>query len=90
MKTRRLFKINVRCYRDGSLLDIPRSDAGAIWVSTEDLGIAGVADGTLLFDGTIDEIRISSIARSSRWISTEYNNQNDPSSFLSFGLEEGG
>jgi len=42
------------------------------------------------FDGTLDEIRISNIASSSAWISTEYNNQNDPSSFLSFGPEETG
>jgi hypothetical protein len=40
------------------------------------------------FDGIIDEVRVSNIARSSDWISTEYNNQNDISSFLSFGIEE--
>jgi len=40
------------------------------------------------YNGAIDEIRISKICRSSSWISTEYNNQNDPFSFLSFGPEE--
>ena len=40
------------------------------------------------YDGFIDEIRISKICRSSSWISTEYNNQNDPFNFLSFGPEE--
>jgi hypothetical protein len=40
------------------------------------------------YNGVIDEIRISKICRSSSWISTEYNNQNDPFSFLSFGPEE--
>jgi len=40
------------------------------------------------YSGVIDEIRISKICRSSSWISTEYNNQNDPFSFLSFGPEE--
>jgi len=43
---------------------------------------------TSFYDGLIDEIRISKICRSPFWILTEYNNQNDPLSFLSFGLEE--
>ncbi|WP_171032831.1 DUF2341 domain-containing protein [Fodinibius saliphilus] len=34
-------------------------------------------------DGRIDEIRISNTVRSSDWIATEYNNQNDPANFLS-------
>ena len=29
-------------------------------------------------DGIIDEIRISNIKRNTAWISTSYNNQNDP------------
>ena len=44
--------------------------------------------GPLYYEGDIDEVRISSISRNQQWISTEYNNQNDPSSFLSFGPEE--
>jgi hypothetical protein len=42
------------------------------------------------FKGHHDEIRISSTVRSPSWISTEYNNQNSPSSFLYFGTEETG
>ncbi|NGP87819.1 DUF2341 domain-containing protein [Fodinibius halophilus] len=34
-------------------------------------------------DGRIDEVRISNTARSADWIATEYNNQNNPGSFLS-------
>jgi RHS repeat-associated protein len=37
------------------------------------------------FTGNIDEVRISSIARSADWIATEYNNQNSPSTFYSMG-----
>ncbi len=40
--------------------------------------------------GVIDEVRISKSVRSSTWISTEYNNQNDPLGFLNFGPEETG
>ena len=40
------------------------------------------------FDGVIDEARVSNIARSADWISTEYNNQNNPGTFYSVGDEE--
>ena len=39
-------------------------------------------------DGIIDEVRISNVARSSAWINTSFQNQNDPSSFMSIGPEE--
>jgi hypothetical protein len=38
-------------------------------------------------DGRLDEMRVSNAARSSDWIATEYNNQNNPSSFISVGSE---
>jgi hypothetical protein len=40
------------------------------------------------YDCTIDEVRISDIIRSDAWIKTNFNNQNDPSGFCSFGPEE--
>jgi len=40
------------------------------------------------FQGGIDEIRVSNILRNSNWISTEYNNQYDPSSFYVIGNQE--
>ncbi len=39
-------------------------------------------------NGIIDEARVSSISRSSAWISTEYNNQLSPSTFYTVGTEE--
>ena len=42
----------------------------------------------MYYEGFLDEIRISNIFRSPQWISTSFNNQNDPTSFLSFGVEE--
>jgi hypothetical protein len=39
------------------------------------------------FDGLMDEFRLTDICRSEGWINTEYNNQNDPSSFYSIGKE---
>jgi len=40
------------------------------------------------FDGLIDEIRISKISRSTEWLAAEWNNQNDPSTFISADTPE--
>lgn len=39
------------------------------------------------FNGKIDEVRTASVVRSADWISTEYNNQNSPSTFVIVGSE---
>ena len=39
------------------------------------------------WNGIIDECRISNSVRSADWIATEYNNQNSPSTFYSYGGE---
>jgi hypothetical protein len=46
------------------------------------------SSGPYFYDGSMDEVRISKTCRSSDWIMTQFCNQNDPSSFLSFGPEE--
>lgn len=63
-------------------------------IGTPVSGTGNMSIGTLLnyydlfyFDGVLDEIRISATARSADWISTEYNNQNSPSTFYSVGSE---
>ena len=40
--------------------------------------------------GTLDEVRISDNARSADWIPTGYNNQGNPSGFITLGSEETG
>jgi hypothetical protein len=40
------------------------------------------------WDGQIDEVRISDVVRSAGWIQTQFENQFDPSSFYSVGVEE--
>ena len=37
------------------------------------------------FNGSLDEFRVSNIARSADWIKTEYNNQCSPSTFYAYG-----
>jgi hypothetical protein len=39
------------------------------------------------WNGSLDEIRISSVPRSADWITTEYNNQSSPSTFETLGIE---
>ena len=39
------------------------------------------------FTGKIDEVRISNVARSAGWITTEYNNQNSPSTFYTLSSQ---
>jgi outer membrane protein assembly factor BamB len=45
------------------------------------IGRTARVDG--LIDGLIDEVRISNVARSAAWITTEYNNQSSPATFYS-------
>jgi hypothetical protein len=40
------------------------------------------------FTGGMDEVRLSTTARSAGWISTEYNNENSPSTFASVSAEQ--
>ena len=46
-------------------------------------GGAGCRDR--LYDGVLDEARVSNVVRSAGWIKTEYNNQSSPSTFYSYG-----
>jgi hypothetical protein len=62
------------------------SAASALGVSSQATSIGRRI--TNFWDGTIDETRISNIARSTDWIKTEYNNQSAPASFYSIGAEQ--
>ena len=77
---------------DGSTMDIYID--GSLVLSTflsQSIGVNNVDMwiGDLLY-GSIDDVRISDIARSYEWISTEYNNQQNPDAFYSVGIEEFG
>ncbi len=62
-------------------------DTGLIWPSLGTL----IGDRTALgraFQGSVDEIRISEVARSDSYISASYENQNDPNGFYTVGSQE--
>jgi hypothetical protein len=74
-----------RIYINGQMLDIDYQ-SGPIEKSLEDTFIGSRLSGQDI-GGMIDEIRFSSVARSDAWIETEYNNQNDTSTFFVVGSE---
>jgi hypothetical protein len=45
-------------------------------------------NNTHWLDGKVDEVRVSNTARSADWITTEYNNQSNPSAFCGIGAED--
>jgi hypothetical protein len=54
-------------------------DSNRVIIGGQENGAGTTVDQ--LFDGVIDEVRISNVARSDQWIKTEYNNQNSPITF---------
>lgn len=80
----------VRTYVNGAVGDITASASSISNPAQYSLNIGRNAAATQYGATKIDEVRISNVARSSTWISTEYNNQSSPSTFYSVGSEETG
>ncbi|NIQ91673.1 MAG: DUF2341 domain-containing protein, partial [Deltaproteobacteria bacterium] len=77
---------NVRGYRNGSLDFGPTSYVGLNTV--REISIMAWDPSTEWADGTLDELRVSSTARSACWIETEHSNQKASSILVSVGGEE--
>lgn len=77
-------------YVDGASSISDLSDAGTWGVDLGNAAIGGEAAGgeAVRFEGSIDEVKISSVVRDVDWLATEYNNQNAPGTFMSVGTEE--
>jgi len=74
---------SLRAYKNGDLVSGP--NPGPFTTSTQsNLNIGYDYSNGIYFHGQIDEVRISDIARSDGWIKASYNNQNNPSAFLTF------
>lgn len=76
----------IELFIDGTSVDTDDGVADAStarnnWDTNLRIGRPGAA--TRYFDGSIDEVRLSSVVRSDDWIATEYNNQSNPGSFYS-------
>lgn len=57
-------------------------------INRQTIGAARKNTTSEYFVGGIDNVRVLNTALSADWITTEYNNQNSPSTFYSVGLEE--
>jgi hypothetical protein len=82
--------LQVQTYIDGAP-DRNYAYSGTLdpYANNYDLGIAlNVGWNDSYFCGRVDEIRISRSARSAGWIATQFNNQNDPATFVIPGVPE--
>ena len=71
----------VRLYKNGDLVT-EVDGPGFLQSNTETVTIGASDDSDHFWNGTIDEVRISDVARSGGWIKTSHNNQDDPASFF--------
>ena len=77
---------NINVFKDGTQVGNPFSVSTSIsHTSVFNIGRAYDMAGRY-FDGIIDEVRISNVARSAAWIKATYNSLND--SLLTYGAEE--
>jgi len=79
----------IKLYRSG-VLNNEISWAGHMPNDSDPFAIGDQVGNYHNFDGLLDEIRVSTIARSPEWVFTSYNNQHSPSNFMSIGPEETG
>ena len=79
-------------YVDGSLVNSATTTGPQVYNGYWRIGSYKLANWTAgtdgYFNGSVDEVRVSSIDRSADWIKTEYNNQNSPATFYSVGGEQ--
>lgn len=71
----------LRFYIDGAASGTGAINSGAITAT------GGSEVGVGAFVGQLDEVKVAITARDSSWVATEYNNQNDPSTFYSVGSQ---
>jgi hypothetical protein len=67
---------------------VSTASVSALRNTTNPVYIGRSQGGSPYFTGDIDEVRISNTARTAAWISTEYSNQNSPSTFYSVCSQE--
>lgn len=60
------------------------------WATQGYIYIGHESRGNSRLNGVVDEIRVARDSRSSAWISTEYSNQNSPSTFYSVAAQSSG
>ena len=64
------------------------ADGGAVVLGQEQDTVGGGFSGSQAYDGILDEVRYSDIARSADYVTTSFNNQSNPGAFFSTGTVE--
>ncbi len=80
-----------KIYIDGALAATTSGSTGSATSPLTGLGGAKIGRHDLWatnLAGTVDEVRMATVVRSSDWIKTEYNNQSAPASFYTLGSED--
>jgi len=78
---------DIKGYVNGAS-DFTNNEPGTIDSVTNDFLIGDyLSPAVNPLNGVIDEVRVSSTARDSSWIGTEYRNQNSPGTFMSFSSQ---
>lgn len=83
-----IYKNGAAAGTPGSCANFLTDNATAVGTSSNNAQIGSFPYSATVaeyFSGTLDEVRISSVARSADWIATEYNNQSSWATFASFG-----
>jgi phosphodiesterase/alkaline phosphatase D-like protein len=78
---------NIYQYIDGVQQTETGSSSANIDSNSNDIFIGQDYVGGQNWDGNVDEVRLSSTARSADWISTTYNNQSSPSTFYAISAQ---
>jgi len=76
----------IRLYVNGTQAGPTASITGKIKSTSDPCYVAKYS--TVNLNGIMDEVRVSNTTRTASWVSTEYNNQNSPSTFYTVGNEE--
>ena len=78
---------NMKIYGDG-VVKGNNAYTTSVVANTQPLYIGKYYSDDFKYTGLLDEVRISNMERSADWISTEFANQNNPTSFFTLGGEE--
>ncbi len=78
----------LRAYVNGALEYSLRRAGTLDDSSATSLTFSNPEGGNAFLHGALDEVRVSSVARSAPWIATAFNNQSNPATFISVGVEE--
>ena len=77
----------IAIYVDG-VLNVAGTSSGSAASTSNNIYLGEYGGGGYLYQGLMDEVRISNTVRSAAWIATEYNTESSPATFLSEGTQQ--